>query len=384
MDFDLSADQKLLVKTAQDFVKRESPISRFRQIRDDPGKATRDVWKAMGELGWLSVMFPEDVGGLGGTFVDAALILAELGTTLCPEPFIPSVVLAGSALARAGTPDQRVTYLTPMMEGSKVLALATAEEGSRYDVTWVESRAERRGDKLLLHGQKRLVPGGHVADAFLISVRTSGSAGERGGVTLAIVDRGAPGLRVDLIRTMDGHHAANLTLSGVEIDASAVIGSVGEATPLLEELVDLGAAAACAEGSGVLRVALDMTVEYLKTREQFGVKIGTFQALQHRAVDMFVETELQKSTAIMAMIKATDPDPLERQRSVSAAKVKLASAGKLVVAQAIQLHGGIGVTDEHDIGLYFKRIHTLSALFGDEEHHLDRFMQLPGFLEGVR
>lgn len=383
MDFDLSPDQKLLVKTAQDFVKKESPLARLRRYREDPRAVDRDVWAKMGELGWLSVMFPEEVGGLGGGFVDAALILGELGTTLVPDPFIPSVVQCGSALAARGTDLQRERHLAPMLEGRTILALAAGEEGGRYDPTRIETRAEARGDALHLRGKKSFVLGGHTADAFLVSVRTSGASGDPAGVTLVVVERGAPGVRVEPIKTMDGHQAANLHLDGVVVPASEVVGEVGGAAADLEWLMDLGAAGACAEASGILRTVLHMTVEYLKTREQFGTKIGAFQALQHRAVDMFVETELQKSTAILAMIKASDPDPGERMRAISVAKVQLATSGKFVTQQAIQLHGGIGVTDEHDVGLYFKRIHTLCALFGDEEHHVARFSRLPSFSEGV-
>lgn len=384
MNFDLTPDQQLLVKTAREFVKKESPIARLRRLREDPKDYDRSVWEKMGELGWLSVMFPEEVGGLGGSFIDAALILGELGTTLAPDPFIPSVVLAGSALAKAGSDAQREEWLAPMLEGSRVLALAYAEEASRYDVTRVETKAERRGEGLVVSGEKRFVLGGHAADAYVVSVRTSPASGARDGITLVLVRRDAPGVAVEPVRTMDGHHAATLKLSGVELTRGDVVGEIDCAGTLLDELVDLGAAAACAEASGILRTVLGMTVEYLKTREQFGVKIGTFQALQHRAVDMFIQTELQKSTAVMAMIKSSGADTPDRQRAISAAKVQMSVSGRFVTQQAIQLHGGIGVTDEHDVGLYFKRIHTLCALFGDEEHHLARFSALPSFTGGVR
>lgn len=220
---------------------------------------------------------------------------------------------------------------------------------------------------------------GHAADALLVSARTSGGEADREGVSLFVVDPKQAGVAVRPIKTMDGHHAAMIGLPGVELDCSSLLGPEGEAAGLLDDLMELGAAAACAEGAGLLSTVLAMTVDYLKTREQFGVKIGSFQALQHRAVDMLIETELAKSTAILASIKVDSPDEVERKSAVSAAKVQLAVSGRFVTQQAIQLHGGIGVTDEHDVGLYFKRMHVLSTLFGDEEHHVARFAALPSF-----
>jgi alkylation response protein AidB-like acyl-CoA dehydrogenase len=379
MDFDLSQDQRMLVDTAASFVKKQSPVTRLRTMREDATGWSRDVWRHMGELGWLGILFAEDVGGFGGTFVDAALILEQLGNTLVPEPYVPSVLLAGGAIDRAGTAEQRTRYLAPLIEGTTSLALAYAETGSRYDTSRVSSRAERKGGSYRLTGKKVFVLNGHAADALVVSARTSGGPGDRDGISLFVVDPKASGVAISPIKTMDGHHAANIELVGVEVGEEALLGSEGTAGPLLEQLMDLGAAAACAEGAGIMKTVLQMTTEYLKTREQFGVKIGTFQALQHRAVDMFIETELAKSTAILASIKVASTDEVERKTAVSAAKVQLAVSGRLVTQQSIQLHGGIGVTDEHDVGLYFKRMHVLNSLFGDEEHHLERFATLPSF-----
>jgi alkylation response protein AidB-like acyl-CoA dehydrogenase len=198
-----------------------------------------------------------------------------------------------------------------------------------------------------------------------------------------VVDRETPGLSIRAVKTMDGHHAGMLSFSGVEVSADRLLGTAGSAREALEEAMDIGAACACAEGAAITRTVLHMTTDYLRTREQFGVKIGTFQALQHRAVDMFVETELCKSTAILAAIRVSSEDPTERKSAVSAAKVQLAVGGRHVTQQAIQLHGGIGVTDEHDVGLYFKRMHVLNTLFGDEEHHVARYASLPSFTAGL-
>jgi alkylation response protein AidB-like acyl-CoA dehydrogenase len=382
MNFDLSDEQKLLLDSVASFVKKQSPVSRLRALRDDPTGWSREVWQRMGEYGWLALALPEAVGGLGGTFADVALILEQLGTTLVPEPFLPSLV-ASIPILRLGTQEQQHTYLGPLAEGRTSLALAWAEPQSRYDVSDVETHAVKVGTKYRIDGSKRWVLNGHAADTILVSARTS--SGEKGGgeISLFALDRATPGLTITPVKTMDGHHAAMLTLTAVEIDEACRLGPEGGAVPALEEAMDLGAAAACAEGAGIARAVLDMTTDYLRTREQFGVKIGSFQALQHRAVDMFVEVELCKSTAILAAIKVSSPDVVERKSAVSAAKVQLAVGGRFVTQQAIQLHGGIGVTDEHDVGLYFKRMHVLNALFGDEEHHVSRYARLPSFTAGL-
>jgi alkylation response protein AidB-like acyl-CoA dehydrogenase len=365
MNFDLTEDQQLLVETAASFVKKQSPVSRFRGLRTDPLGWSRDVWRKFGEFGWLGAAFPEAVGGAGGSFVDAMLILEQLGRALVPEP-LGVALAAGRAILRAGDAEQKRRWLEPMCAGRAALALAYVEPSTRY-ATDAQLRAERDGGGWRLSGTKRFVLEGHAADAIVVSARSEN------GLSLFVVDRETPGLTVQSVTTMDGHHAAMLAFERAAVGGDRLLGAEGGGAGALEEAIDVGAAAACAEGVGIVRAVLGMTTEYLRTREQFGVKIGTFQALQHRAVDMFVETELCRSTAILAGIKVDDPDAAERERAVSAAKVQLATGGKLVTQQAIQLHGGIGITDEHDVGLYFKRMHVLNSIFGDEEHHLRRF-----------
>jgi alkylation response protein AidB-like acyl-CoA dehydrogenase len=383
MDFDLSDDQKMLVDSVASFVKKHSPVTRLRDLREDATGYSKDVWQQMGEFGWLGVAFPESAGGLGGSFVDAALILEQLGTTLVPEPFIP-LLIAGTALLRLGSDEQKERYLTPALAGTSSLALAYAEVQGRFNVADLKTRAERSGSSYRLSGEKRWVLNGHAADHILVSARTSGGDRDGDGISVFVLDRETPGLVVTPVKTMDGHHAAMLSLTGVEVGEDRRLGPEGAALAALEEAMDVGAAAACAEGLGIMRTVLAMTADYLRTREQFGVKIGTFQALQHRAVDMFVETELCKATSVLASVKVSDADEVERKSAISAAKVQLAVGGKLVTQQAIQLHGGIGVTDEHDVGLYFKRMHVLNTLFGDEEHHVARFASLPSFTAGLR
>jgi alkylation response protein AidB-like acyl-CoA dehydrogenase len=373
MDFELTQDQKLLAESAASFAKKTSPITRARKLRGDALGYERKVWKQMAELGWLGLPFAEADGGFGGTMVDVMLLLEALGTTLVPEPYLASVLLGGLTIARAGDATQKQRWLEPMIAGDRTLALAYAERDSRYDLTCVGTRAESSAaGKTKITGEKIFVLGGHDADVFVVSAR------ETSGLGLYVVERGEPGLTVRPVKTMDGQHAAIVTLAGVEVAADRRLGAAG-AAETLEHVVDQAAAGACAEGLGIMQAVLRMTVDYLRTREQFGVKIGTFQALQHRAVDMFVEVELSRGTAMLAAIKASAADAHERAAAVSAAKAQLGTGGKLVTQQAIQLHGGIGITDEHDVGLYFKRMCALNALFGDEEHHVQRLASLPGF-----
>lgn len=374
MDFETSPEQKLLAETVKTFVKQRSPVERFRKLRAAHQPWDPAVWAHMGELGWLSVPFPEDAGGFGGGMVEVAIILDGLGKALAPEPYLASVVLAGSALASAGSSAQHERWLAPMMEGQTALALAYAERGSRHDASAPTTTAERHGDGWRLRGEKIFVLGGAQAHAFVVSARTPDGLG------LFVVEPDGPGVQRQVLRTIDDRGAARLQLDGATVDDDRRLGEPGPAaTSALERALDRGAAGAVAEGLGVAQTMLDMTVRHLKDRRQFGVPIGAFQVLQHRAVDMFVEVELLRSMSVLATVRADEPDDELRRRSVSAAKAKLATAGRFVSQQAIQLHGGIGITDEHDIGLYFKRMLALDAMLGDQAHHVERLAGLPGF-----
>lgn len=383
MDFQLTDDQRMLVDTVKNFTKKDSHVERVRQIRENPVGWDKAVWQKMGELGWLGVPFAESVGGIGGSFLDAGLIVEQLGTTLVPEPYIPSVIVAGLTVSHYGTDEQQQKLLPSMIEGKTSLALAYVEKSSRYDVSRVETRAEKSGGDYVLSGKKEWVLNGQAADHILVSARTSGGAAEAKGVSLFVVPRNANGLKITTVDCMDSHKAAMIELSGVKVGKDALIGQEGAAAPVLERAQDYGAAASCCEGSGINQATLSMTRDYLCEREQFGVKIGTFQALQHRLVDMFVQVELCKGTAILAMLRADSADEVERKRAVSAAKKQLSTGGFFVTRQGIQLHGGIGVTDEHNVGLYFKRMQALCALYGDEAHHVDRFGALASFTANV-
>lgn len=366
MNFDLSEEQKMLQKTVRDFVKQESTVERFRKLRDADGSGyEKSTWAQMGELGWLAMPFPESVGGFGGSFVDAALILEQLGSTLVPEPYLASVCMAGMALLHGGDAAQHERYLAPMLEGRTTLAFAGFERNSRNDITRIETRAEVQGDDFVLNGQKPFVLNGHAADHIVVSALVGTE------LALFVVDGSAAGLERKTVRLFDGQRAGQLSLKDVKVSKDARLSSA-DAAQVITRTIDFAAAASVAEGVGVAQSMLGMTMEYLKTREQFGVKIGSFQALQHRAVEMYVEVELLKSISAEASVRAEE-EGTERTQAVSAAKVQLATGAQFVSRASIQLHGGVGVTDEHDIGLFFKRMQVLSVVGGDEVHHVRRY-----------
>lgn len=375
MDFQLSDEQKLLRESVRTFTKQRSPIGRFRKLRDHAAQVgpgwDRAVWREMGELGWLSLPFPEAAGGFGGTLVDTGLLLEAFGATLVPEPYLASVVFAGTALVHAGTAAQHERWLAPLIEGRTSLALAHAEREHRFDVLPRSTTAKREGDGWRVRGTKQFVANGRQADVILVSA----TDGER--ALLFALPREHAALRVDSVCTIDGLGAATVAIDGIVADEHRLAGA--DAAIALERAHDAGAAMAVSEGLGICQAVLGLTVAHLRTREQFGVAIGSFQALQHRAVEMFVEVELVRSVAVLAAIRADEHEDVSRRSAVSAAKAQLATSGRFVTQQAIQLHGGIGITDEHDVGLYFKRMHALGVMFGDEEHHVRRFAASPSF-----
>jgi len=370
MNFDLTDDQKMLVDTARTFATKSSPVERMRKLRDSELGFDRSVYSDMGELGWLGVMYPDEVGGIGLGFTELALILTELGKTLVPEPIIESAVLGGLPVLWAGSSAQQKQWLPALCEGKTIWALAWSESTARFDASAIESTATVSGSKVTLNGTKSWVLGGHAADHVGVSAKKEGK------LALFVLDKDTAGLEVKSRNTIDSRGAAELVMTNVTIDADRELSS-GNAASVLSRVLDAGVAAACAEGVGVAETAYKMTVEYLKTREQFGTLIGSFQVLQHRAVDMFVEVELCRSLAIEAMIRVSEDDD-ERAAAVSAAMAQMSRGGRHVVRDAIQLHG-VGITDEHDIGLFFKRMQALTVSLGDEAHHVARFVAQPSF-----
>ena len=380
MSLVLSEDQLLLKQSAAEFVKKESPLSRVRKLRDeqDPDGFSRPMWSKMAELGWQGILIPEQYGGLSMGYVDLACVLEECGRNLVPEPLLSTVALGANAVLLGGAEAQRQEILPRVADGSLVMTVAYQEKDSRYDLAKIACRAERRGSGYVINGEKTMVFDGHVADMLVIAARTSGKPGDVRGVSLFLVPKDTPGLEARRQVAVHLRNVAWLTLRDVEVAETARLGVEGAGLEVLAEVVDRATAALCAEMLGGMQAAFEMTLEYLKTRKQFGVLIGTFQALKHRAARMFVEIELARSS-VMGACDALDRCAADARALVSAAKARCSDTGMLVGYEGIQLHGGIGMTDEHDIGFYLKRARGNEITFGDAAFHRDRFARETGF-----
>jgi acyl-CoA dehydrogenase len=376
----LTEDQELLAKTAADFAAERSPVSRMRQLRDsnDPDGFSRALWKQMAELGWLGIPFPESFGGAGMGLAELAVVLEALGRKLAPEPVIPCVLLAGQALLIGGSDAQKTRWLPPLVAGEHLLAFGFQERRSSYDLRRVATRAQRAGEGWRLCGEKIQVEGGASADAFVISARTAGGEGDGAGITLFLVPRGAAGLGVVRQHRVDSRNAALLGLDGVLVGAADVVGAVDAGGDLLEAAVDRATVGLCAEMLGSMSEAFERTLTYSKQRIQFGVPIGSFQALKHRAAQCFIEIELARST-VMAAARAVDAGDAEAAQLVALAKARCSDAAVLIGNEAVQMHGGIGMTDEHEIGFYLKRARVAEMTFGDAAFHRDRWARLSGY-----
>jgi len=376
----LTEDQELIAKTARDFVDEQSPISRFRELRDsrDPVGFSKELWQEMAELGWVGIPFPEAMGGAGMGFADLVLVLEALGRNLAPEPFISCVAMAGQALLLGGSEEQQQAWIPGLVEGSKLVSLAYLEDGSRFDLNRVATRAEQKNGGFALRGQKIQVLDGHVADAFVVSARNAGGDADAEGISLFLVPADAAGVTVTRQTRVDSRGAALVAFDGVEVPADAVLGEVGAAAPLLERVIDRATVALGAEMLGGMSKAFELTLDYLKERKQFGVPIGSFQALKHRAARVFIEIELSRST-VMAASRAIDEESEDLQKLVSVMKARCSEAYILTANEGIQMFGGVGTTDEYDIGFYLKRARAAELTFGDAAWHRDRWARLSGY-----
>jgi len=380
MQFSLSDEQILLRDSAAAFVRDHSSLRRIRALRDgnDPDGFSRELWGRIAALGWLGIPFAEADGGLGLGLKELALVLEEFGKGLLPEPLLSTVLLGGTAIQRGGSDAQRAALLPALIGGELLLTLAWQERGGRYDAHAVATRAERDGTGWRLHGEKHLVADGHVADRIIVSARTSGERRDAHGITLFLVERRAAGVGVTRQSTLDGRNAALVRFDGVAVQAADVVGAVDEGSGLLREVLDRATAGLCAEMLGGMEAAFAMTLDYLKTRQQFGVPIGSFQALKHRAAVLFTEIELARS-AVLAAAMALDEGHPQAAQFVSAAKARCSDAFMLAGNEGVQMHGGIGMTDEHDIGFYLKRARAAEISFGDAAFHRARFAALQGY-----
>jgi len=334
-----------------------------------------EIWSQLAELGILGMPFSEEDGGFGGGAVDAMIVMEEFGKGLVVEPFVPTVVCAGGFLKHAGTAAQKEEHIGGIVNGSRVFAFAHAEPRGRYDYADLETTAKKDGEGYVLSGHKAVVIGAPWASHLIVIARTSGERRDRDGVSVFVIAKDTAGVVTRDYETVDGRRASEVYFENAAIPADALIGEEGAALPLIERVTDEAIAASCAEACGAMKVAHAMTLEYSKQRKQFGVPIGKFQVLQHRMVDMYTAYEQSVSLTYLATLRL-DAEESERKRAVSAAKVGVGQAARLIGQEAVQIHGGNGVTDEYAIGHYFKRLTIFESEFGDVDHHMKRHVSL--------
>ena len=373
MDFEYSDEQRLFSETLRKFLNTGYGFDARAKIITSSAGFSEDVWAAMAEMGTLGVPFDAEHGGFGGNTVDMMVVMEALGEALVVEPYLATVGLGGRFIARGGTVAQQKQILPSVIAGKTKMAFAQTEPGARYELARVSARATPSGDGWVLEGDKRAVLHGGCADLLVVSARTAGAEGDAHGISVFLVERGAPGVTVSEYRGLDNLRLGDVRLSGVRVARAGLLGAEGGGGPLIEEVVDYATALVCAEAVGAIKYAHDATLDYLKTRRQFGVPIGSFQALQHRMVDILIAYEQARSIACLACVKVDTADAPERRRIVSAAKIKIADAARHVSQEAVQLHGGMGMTEELKISHTFRRLTTIAQTFGDADHHLARF-----------
>ncbi|MBU8544941.1 MULTISPECIES: acyl-CoA dehydrogenase family protein [Roseomonadaceae] len=371
MDFDLTDEQRMLSDSIRRLVADAyDDFEQRKTYRAEPRGYDEANWQKFAEMGLLGLPFAEEDGGFGGGPVETMLVCEQFGRGLVVEPYLATVVLGGGLLKRAGSAEQRAALIPAIAEGSLTLAFAHQERQARHDLFDVATSATRDGDGYVLNGAKGVVLHGDSADRLIVSARTAGGRRDRDGISLFLLDPTTPGVTRRGYATQDGLRAAEVVMENVSVPAEALLGPEGAALPLIEQVVDEAQAAICAEALGAMDVLRDLTVDYLKQRSQFGQPIGNFQALQHRAADMLVATEQARSMAMYAAMMVQEADPTARRVALSAAKALVAKNADQLGKDAIQLHGGIAVTDEYKAGHYFKRLTMLAGLFGDVDHHL--------------
>ena len=383
MDFDLSEEQTMLKDGLDRMLANEYAFEDRNRHMAEPEGYSQAMWARYAEMGLMMLPFAEADGGLGGGAEDIMLVMESFGRALVLEPWFATVVLGGGFLREGGSEAQRGELVPALAEGSLKLAFAHTERHARYDLAHVETTATKQGGSYILNGAKSIVLNGDTADKVFVSARVSGGVRDEDGLCVFLVDADADGLSRRGYRLQDGSRAAEVTLENVTVDASRLFGAEGGAFPLIAKVTDQAIAALCAEAVGIMEVMEKLTVEYLKTRKQFGVEIAKFQVLQHAAVDMFIALEQGRSITMYATMMADSDDALERGRAISAAKAEIGRGGRLAGENAIQLHGGVGMTMEYAIGHYFKRITMIDILFGDTDHHLAKLTAQGGLFEAA-
>lgn len=376
--FTLNEEQQMLKDAAKSFIQEQSPVSRLRKVRDE-GKDGFDaaLWKEMVDMGWTGILVPEEYGGSGLGYLGIGVVLEECGRTLAPSPLLSTALIGASALLLGGDAAQKQAHLPKIVDGSAIFALAV-DEGPHHAPTKTALKAEKAGAGFKLNGKKSYVSEGHLATTLIVAARTSGKPGQAEGITLFLVPSDAKGVKRTTLKTVDSRGAADIEFKDVEVGADAVLGGVDSGGALLDQILDRARVGIAAEMLGHATQSFEITNEYLKTRVQFGQPIGSFQALQHRAAKMFTDLELTRS-CVIAALDALDENRNDVAELASVAKARAADTVHLVSNEMIQMHGGIGMTDAHDAGLYLKRARVQEGLYGNASFHRDRFATLNGF-----
>ncbi len=371
MDFSLNEIQTMLADSIEKFIENDYDFESRQKYSGSDAGYSAEVWQTFAELGWTAVPFSEDDGGFDGGPIDVMVLMQRFGRGLVVEPYLANVILAGGILKRVATPEQKERWLHPIIAGELQAALAFLEPQARYDLANVVTSASPDSDAWLLNGSKGYVLNGRNAQLIVVPARTSGEQTDQDGITLFAVDAAADGVSITDYATIDGHQAAEIQLNDVRVDAADVIGEVGSGFAAFDAAVDDATLAVCSEAVGIMQVLKDKTVEFSKNRMQFGVPIGSFQALQHRMVDMLTDCEQSQSLLMWAVMLNAEGSP-DAKRAISSIKYQVGIAGRKVGEEAVQLHGGMGVTWELDVAHYFKRLTAIGQIFGNADWHLDK------------
>jgi alkylation response protein AidB-like acyl-CoA dehydrogenase len=375
----LTEEQSMLRDSARGLISDKAPVSHLRQLRDSKDETgfSRELWKAFAEMGFSGLLVPENFGGSGLGHVEAGVVMEEIGRTLMPSPFLSTAVLATSALSRGGSEAQKSAHLPDIADGSLLAALAV-DEGTKHRPLQTNLRAVRAGNGFRLSGAKALVVDGHTADLLIVAGRTGGAPGERNGLTLFLVDPKAKGVAIERTVMVDAHNAARIEFDHVEVNADQVLGEVDQGGTLLEGVLNVGRGAVASEMVGLSEEVFGRTVTYLKERRQFGKLIGEFQALQHRAAELYVDIEITRA-AVLKALQALDADFDRAGAAVAVAKARAGTTATRAVQEGVQMHGGMGMTDQFDIGFFMKRARVCQELFGDSNYHADQLARMKGY-----
>jgi alkylation response protein AidB-like acyl-CoA dehydrogenase len=375
----LTEEQSMLRDSARGLISDKAPVTHLRQLRDakDATGFSRELWTTFAEMGFAGLLVPEEFGGSGLGSVEAGILMEEIGRSLMPSPFLATGVMAASALSRGGNAAQKQQYLPGIANGALLTTLAI-DEGAKHRPLQTAMQATRSGNGFRLQGTKALVVDGHVADLLIVAARSAGSPGSRDGLTLFLVDPKAKGIAIERTVMVDAHNAARIEFDNVEVNADGVLGEIDQGFGLLEDVLNIGRGAVASEMVGLSEEAFGRTVSYLKDRKQFGKAIGEFQALQHRAAQLYIDIEITRA-AVLKALQALDADVAQATAAVAVAKARAGTTATLAVQEGVQMHGGMGMTDQFDIGFFMKRARVCQELFGDANFHADQLARMKNY-----